>query len=63
MIIHITGVSGSGKTSLGNKLRDTLKNIVVIDTDDIDDKNATDIVENKKYNSYFCEKNEQIFLI
>ncbi len=56
MIIHITGVSGSGKTSLGNKLRRTAKNTVVIDTDDIDDKNATDIIENKKYNSYFCEK-------
>jgi uridine kinase len=56
MIIHIIGVSGSGKTTLGNKLRAKIKNSVVIDTDDIDDKNAIDIIEDTKYNSYFCEK-------
>ena len=56
MIIHIKGVSGSGKTTLGNKLRKEIKNSIVIDTDDIDDKNATEIIEDKKYNSYFSEK-------
>jgi uridine kinase len=56
MIIHIKGVSGSGKSTLGNKLQKAIKNSVVIDTDDIDDKNAVDIIGNKKYNSYFCEK-------
>lgn len=51
MIIHIKGVSGSGKTTLGNKLRKEIKNSIVIDTDDIDDKNATEIIERGVYNN------------
>jgi adenylate kinase family enzyme len=47
MIIHISGSSGSGKTTLGNRLK-KLKNVVVIDTDDIDDPNSMKIIN--KYN-------------
>ena len=43
MIIHIMGSSGAGKTTLGNRLR-KLKNVVVLDTDDIDDPNTLKII-------------------
>ncbi len=43
MIIHIMGNSGAGKTTLGNRLR-KLKNVVVLDTDDIDDPNTLKII-------------------
>ena len=36
IIIHISGVSGAGKTTLGNKLTEQFKNkIVVKDIDDL----------------------------
>lgn len=38
-----------------------IKNSVIIDTDDIDDKNAVDIIEDKKYDSYFCEDLTKFF--
>ena len=47
VIVHIIGPSGSGKTSLGNKLAQ-LPNTIVLDTDDIDDKNAIKFLS--KYN-------------
>ena len=37
------GDSGAGKTTLGNRLR-KLKNVVVLDTDDIDDPNTLKII-------------------
>lgn len=54
MIYHIIGNSGSGKTTLGkNIIKIKNKNIIVIDTDDIDDHNSIKIVnkyslDNKK---------------
>ena len=48
MIIHISGPSGSDKTTLGNKIA-KISNTIVIDTDDIDDPNSIKIMkkENK----------------
>lgn len=56
MIIHITGVSGSGKTTLGEKLS-SIKNTIVIDSDDIDDESALKILNNKKYDYLLTPKN------
>jgi shikimate kinase len=47
VIAHIIGPSGSGKTSLGLKLAQ-LPNTIVLDTDDIDDKNVIKLLS--KYN-------------
>jgi len=51
MILHIMGPSGSGKTTLGNKIRKKLKNVIVIDTDDIDDPNALKLLKKYSFNS------------
>lgn len=51
MILHIMGPSGSGKTTLGNKIRKNLKNVIVIDTDDIDDPNALKLLKKYSFNS------------
>ena len=48
MIIHILGPSGSGKTTLGKKIAKINKNIIVLDTDDINDKNILKLLQ--KYN-------------
>lgn len=48
MILHILGPSGSGKTTLGNKLS-KLNNVIVIDTDDIDDPNSMKIIDKYKF--------------
>lgn len=49
MIIHIEGASGSGKSTIGLKIKKNIKskNILVIDTDDILDLNVLDVL--KKY--------------
>ena len=47
MIIHICGPSGSGKSILGKKIK-KLKNVVIIETDEIDDFNRQKAI--KKYN-------------
>ena len=57
MIIHISGMTGSGKTTLGHKIKEYDDDIVVIDTDDIDDFNVNNMLENKKYNKYLTMKN------
>lgn len=46
MIFHITGPSGAGKTTLGQMLA-KLPNTMVIELDDIDDKNVLSLIENK----------------
>lgn len=56
MIIHITGCAGSGKTTLGKRLAKN-KKIVVIESDEIEDKNAIKIINNKKYDNLFTMKN------
>ena len=60
MIIHITGCAGSGKTTLGKKLSKN-KIFVVIESDEIDDKNAIKIINNKKHNNLFTMKNVDKF--
>lgn len=55
-IIHINGVSGSGKSTLA-RLISKNKKFYVIDTDDIDDKNALKIINNNKYDNLFTDKN------
>lgn len=50
MIIHINGLPGSGKSTLGNKIKQTFKNVIVVDTDDIDDPNSVKI-----FNKYTFE--------
>lgn len=61
IIIHISGVSGAGKTTLGNKLKDKLgSKIVVKDLDDLRDefvKNTYNVnkswtLEENKYQQY-----------
>ena len=56
MIIHILGKPGTGKTTLGKRLS-KLPNTVVIDTDDIDDSNAFEILSNSKYEYFFKNEN------
>jgi tRNA A37 N6-isopentenylltransferase MiaA len=47
VIYHIIGASGAGKTSLGNKLS-KLDNVIVIDTDDIEDKHKIEFYNDKR---------------
>lgn len=56
MLFHITGPSGSGKTTLGNKLS-KIPNTIIIDTDEIDDTNAMDIIMDPKYKELFKNEN------
>ena len=49
-IIHISGVSGAGKTTLGNKLKEQFKNkIVVKDIDDLRTEFIKKYYDNKKF--------------
>jgi len=47
MIIHINGVSGSGKSTLGAKLAKHDR-FWVVDSDDIDDRNAMILLDSNK---------------
>jgi len=47
IIYHIIGASGAGKTFLGQKLS-KLKNTIVVDLDDIEDKYKINFYENEK---------------
>lgn len=60
MIIHITGETGSGKTTLGKRLA-KISRFEVIDLDDIMDDNGIDILDDPKYNSFFTRKNMDKF--
>ena len=44
LVIVISGLAGSGKTTLGEKLN-KLQNVNVVELDDIDDENALEILE------------------
>ena len=46
LVIVISGLAGSGKTTLGEKLN-KLQNVNVIELDDIDDENALKLLKNK----------------
>ena len=63
MLFHITGPAGSGKTTLGNKLS-KIPNTMIIDTDEIDDSNAMDIISDTKFNELFklLKKNKTKFI-
>ncbi len=49
LIIVISGLAGSGKSTLGQKIKKLYKNVNVIELDDIDDNNALKLLE-KKWN-------------
>jgi broad-specificity NMP kinase len=61
MIIHITGVSGSEKTTLGKKIAKL--GILVIDTDEIDDKNAIQILNDKNYDDLFADNLDKFYAL
>lgn len=46
IIISITGTSGSGKSTIGDIIKQRFKNVMVVDTDDIDDKSFMNLFEN-----------------
>jgi hypothetical protein len=56
MLFHICGPSGSGKTTLGKKL-ESIPNTFIIDTDEIDDYNALEILSEPKYQHFFISEN------
>ena len=61
-IIHISGASGSGKTFLGNLLKEQYKNrIIVQDLDDLRDKFIKNFYGNKKW-SYINEREYQNYI-
>ena len=58
-IIHIQAVSGSGKTSLGQRLKKHSDKFSVIELDDIDDPIALELLTDQKYLKLICsEKNK-----
>jgi hypothetical protein len=56
MLFHICGPSRSGKTTLGKKL-ESISNTFVIDTDEIDEANALEILYEPKYKHFFTNDN------
>lgn len=48
MIIHIGGPSGAGKTTLANRIAKEYKDVIVIDTDTIDDYNVLRYVKDNQ---------------
>ena len=44
IVIVISGLSGSGKSTLGEKLN-KLQNVNIVELDDIDDKNALELLK------------------
>ncbi len=47
-VILLTGLSGSGKTTLGNKIKDRYSDVVIVDSDEIDDGAFLELYENNK---------------
>jgi deoxyadenosine/deoxycytidine kinase len=61
-IIHISGASGSGKTFLGNQLKESFgKKIIVKDLDELVDKFIKDFYGNKKW-TYIDENEYQKYI-
>ena len=61
-IIHISGASGSGKTFLGNQLKEQFgKKIIVKDLDELVDKFIKDFYGNKKW-TYIDENEYQKYI-
>jgi cytidylate kinase len=56
MIIHIGGIPGSGKTLLKDKLKKN-KKLVIIDIDEITDKNATSILDDTNFDAIYTTEN------
>ena len=62
IIIHISGASGSGKTFLGNQLKELFgKKIIVKDLDDLRDEFIKIFYGDKKW-TYINEKEYQNFI-
>jgi broad-specificity NMP kinase len=68
-IIHITGPSGSGKSHLEQRIKDEFDNdIVILDTDKIDDMHALELLKNDKIRkeiigdniNYFFNKKDKL---
>lgn len=61
-IVHISGASGSGKTFLGNRLKEQYRNkIIVQDLDDLRDKFIKNFYGTKKW-TYINEKEYQNYI-
>jgi adenylylsulfate kinase-like enzyme len=53
MLVHISGPSGSGKSFLATQLRtQKKKNTLIVDTDDIDDAHALQLIAQPKYRKF-----------
>ena len=62
IIIHISGASGSGKTKLGNELKNQLKNKAIVkDLDDLRDKFIKKFYDSKKW-TYINENEYQKYI-
>ena len=61
-IIHITGPSGSGKSHLEQRMKDEFGNdIVILDTDKIDDMHALELIKNDKVRKEIISDNIHYF--
>ena len=61
-IIHILGATGSGKTTLGKKIKQNYKSQVhVLDTDDIDDYSVLDMLHSKSYDNLLTDDSINTF--
>ena len=62
LVIHISGASGSGKTTIGKKLKTKFKGkIIVKDLDDLRDKFIEEFYGNKKW-TFINEEEYQLYI-
>ncbi|QYB17769.1 AAA 18 domain protein [Pacmanvirus S19] len=62
ILIHVSGPSGSGKTTMMKTISSKLtkvkkQNILLVDTDEIDDKIILHLIQNPKYQKWFDNPN------